>query len=489
METYLINVIEDLTVTALLCGVVYAYARSRWEGFGKRVIVIAAIAAFVASVIMAYFKQYTSLIATGDWNRVIFILCLILFVIMLVCLVVANVMEERSGVGGNTAAGGSSELVAADASADAAGEAGAGESAAAGKGNAGKSAAAGKDNTARMLRLCVLFVLAGLVFLRLFYTVPDVINYPANFGLSTEEIISSAFATRISGWLMGIAVVIVTFIATHKAFQALEGRRIGIATVVILAVICVVQSMTLSQILIARRIVTKGTVLYDFLFPASTWVSNNSALFTLAIMVIAIVLAAFVIGLSLRDNEPYSNPAEHRRNKARWRNRRRWSICLMICLVFSFGMITVVKDIATAGPTIVASEECEIDDEGMHISLDQVSDGHLHRFTYTTTEGYTTSSGYVTKGGIGVRVIVIKKPNSSSYGIGLDACDICGTTGYYERDGQVVCNKCDVVMNMNTIGFKGGCNPIVIDYNIQDGYINIPLESLLEYEKIPGSSW
>ena len=125
----------------------------------------------------------------------------------------------------------------------------------------------------------------------------------------------------------------------------------------------------------------------------------------------------------------------------------------------------------------------------MHISLDQVSDGHLHRFTYTTSEGYTTSSGYVTKGGVGVRVIVIKKPNSNSYGVGLDACDICGTTGYYERDGQVVCNKCDVVMNINTIGFKGGCNPIVIDYNIKDGYINIPAEALLEYEKIPGSSW
>ncbi len=446
METYLINVIEDLTVTALLCGVVYAYVRSRWGDFGKRAIAIAAIAAFVASAFMAYFKQYTSLIATGDWNRVIFILCLLLFLLMIICLIAAAVFEKRKT----------------------------------------ETASAG---AVRILRLCVLYALAGLVFLRLFYTVPDVINYPANFGISTEKLISSAFAMRISGWLIGIAVVVVTFLAAQKAFKALEGRRIGIATAVIVAIICVVQSMTLSQILIARRVVTKGTALYDILFPASTWVSNNSALFTLAIMAIAILLAAFVIALSLRDAEPYANPAEHRRNKARWRNRRRWSICLIVCLAFSFFTITVMKDIATAGPTIVASEECDIDDAGMHISLDQVSDGHLHRFTYTTSEGYTTSSGYVTKGGVGVRVIVIKKPNSNSYGVGLDACDICGTTGYYERDGQVVCNKCDVVMNINTIGFKGGCNPIVIDYNIKDGYINIPAEALLEYEKIPGSSW
>ena len=125
----------------------------------------------------------------------------------------------------------------------------------------------------------------------------------------------------------------------------------------------------------------------------------------------------------------------------------------------------------------------------MYISLDQVADGHLHRFTYETEAGFTTSTGYETQGGIGVRVIVIKKPNSNAYGVGLDACDICGTTGYYERDGQVVCSKCDVVMNINTIGFKGGCNPLVIDYKIADGYIFIARETLLEYEKIPGSSW
>ena len=82
-----------------------------------------------------------------------------------------------------------------------------------------------------------------------------------------------------------------------------------------------------------------------------------------------------------------------------------------------------------------------------------------------------------------IRFIVIKKPNSSSYGIGLDACDICGETGYYEKDGQVVCNLCDVVMNINTIGFKGGCNPIVIPYAIENGKILVPVDGLVEFEK------
>ena len=100
-----------------------------------------------------------------------------------------------------------------------------------------------------------------------------------------------------------------------------------------------------------------------------------------------------------------------------------------------------------------------------------LEDGHLHRFAYETENG------------VNIRFIVIKKPNSKSYGIGLDACDICGETGYYEKDGQVVCKLCDVVMNISTIGCKGGCNPIVIPYEIKNGQIIVPISGLLEYER------
>lgn len=453
METYLVYVTEDLVVTALLGGVVYAYARSGWGRFGTRVVLAASALALVMAAVMAYMKQNTALIATGDWNLGIFVFSLVLLVLMLACLIVLAV---TGGLGASKADG---------------------------------AKQAERPEFARVLHLVILFSLVAFLFLRIFYKVPDVINYPANFGISTENIISTDFSTRITGWLMGLALTCLVCLAAAKALKGLDRTLIGIATAAIVAVIGFVQSMTLCQILLARRIVKSGTVLYAFMFPTSSWVSNHSAVFTLLMMAAAIAIAVLVIYLSTRDAEPYANPAEHRKNKARWRNRRRWSICLIVCLVFSLGIVTVLKDYTTRGPEIAESEECDIRDDGMHISLDQVSDGHLHRFTFTTTPGYVTESGYETQGGVGVRVIVIKKPNSNAYGVGMDACDICGTTGYYERDGQVVCSKCDVVMNVNTIGFKGGCNPLVIDYKIADGYIFIAAEDLLEFEKIPGSSW
>ena len=181
-----------------------------------------------------------------------------------------------------------------------------------------------------------------------------------------------------------------------------------------------------------------------------------------------------VLVKAARANEPYDNPAQHRKIRAKWRSRRRWAAVCSVCALLSLVTLTAIKAYDSREVELSPSEEFELRDDGCYVSLEQVDDGHLHRFTYESPDG------------VGIRFIVIKKPGSGkSYGIGLDACDICGETGYYERDGnQVVCKLCDVVMNVQTIGFKGGCNPIVIDYEVKDGYIRVPFKTLLEHEEI-----
>jgi uncharacterized membrane protein len=139
-------------------------------------------------------------------------------------------------------------------------------------------------------------------------------------------------------------------------------------------------------------------------------------------------------------------------------------------MVLSVLNMTVLESVANKPVELSPVEDAPVIDGNVVVSFDLVSDEHLHRFAYTTDND------------VEIRFIVIKKPNSSSYGIGLDACDICGETGYYEKDGQVVCKLCDVVMNINTIGFKGGCNPIVIPYTIENGNILVPIDGLTEYE-------
>ena len=439
MLIYFVNVVEDLLVTAILVGVVLSYAREAQGRLGTRCVTVGIVAGLVVSAVMAYMKQNTALVSTGDWNMFIFSASLAAAVVALLFQILKAITKREK------------------------------------------------------LGVVVLVALSFIVCMRVFYKVPDVINYPFNFGITTDNLISTDFAYRIIGWLGGIVLAAIICVSVSKAYLALDRKRLGAATAAIVGLVCFVQTVSLCQIFIARRFIRKGDGLYDIMFPLTTWFSNNTVLITVAIAAIAAVLAVVVIVLSLQDKEPYDNPAQHRKNRARWRNRRRWAICAIVCLALSIVTVTVVKDYNNQGPVIVESEEVEISDGYMRIPLEQVDDGHLHRFTYETQAGIevTPEAGqpYTTQGGVGVRVIAIKKPGANAYGVGLDACDICGTTGYYERDGQVVCSKCDVVMNINTIGFKGGCNPIVIDYEMKDGYILIPVEALAAYEKIPGSSW
>ena len=199
-------------------------------------------------------------------------------------------------------------------------------------------------------------------------------------------------------------------------------------------------------------------------------VYNHSDFFIYLSLIIAAAIPVILWIRSVRQNEPYDNPAQRRRIKSVWRKRRIGSVVLIICFVLGVLNLTVVRAADEREVELSPSEECEVRDGGVYVSLEQVADGHLHRFTY------------VTDNGVEVRFIVIKKPNSSSYGIGLDACDVCGETGYFERNGQVVCKLCDVVMNINTIGFKGGCNPIPVSYSVENGYIVLPTAELTEHE-------
>ena len=436
MEIYFVNVVEDLILTALLVGVVFAYARDSKGRFGERVVVGGIILGVLASIAMAIAKQNTSLIATGSWNMGIFIASLVVAVVALVCAIL-NLFARKGG----------------------------------------------ESAFSRALSQIILFAFTLFMALRMFYMLPDVINYPANFGISADNLISTDFAYRIIGWLGGIVLVCIACVATSKAFKALDHRMMGLATGVVIGVICIVQTVSLLQIFIARRIIPPGTDLYKAMFSLTTWTSNTTIVFTLIILAVFVALCLYVIVLSLRDKEPYANPAEHRKNKAKWRNRRRWAICVLVCIVLSILTVTALKAHATAGPQLSPSEECEVHDGNVYVALEQVEDGHLHRFTYETEAGFDMGNGKETSGGVGVRFIVIKKPNSSAYGVGLDACEICGQTGYYERDGQVVCKLCDVVMNINTIGFKGGCNPIPVEYKVEDGYIILPADGLAKFEK------
>ena len=305
------------------------------------------------------------------------------------------------------------------------------------------------------------------VALYIFYLLPDVLAYPSGFVGSDVSMLSSDFLLKLIGFIFGLVLV---FLAGLAAYELGKDTQPWLLTALLTVGSALFELRFLAKSISWLRqnySAIKRAVPFDMVVFASKYANN--IIYTA--MVIAVIAAAAMLVRCFTYNEPYDNPAQHRLIRAKWRRRRNWAILAIVCAVLALVTVTAIKAYDSREVELSPTEMPEVRDGNVYISLESVADGHLHRF------------GYTTKGGVEVRVIVIQKPNSTAYGVGLDACDICGKTGYYERNGQVVCNKCDVIMNINTIGFKGGCNPIVFDYTVSDGYIIIPAETLEGYER------
>ena len=80
------------------------------------------------------------------------------------------------------------------------------------------------------------------------------------------------------------------------------------------------------------------------------------------------------------------------------------------------------------------------------IPLSQLSDGDIH--FYQATEN-----------GVDVRFWLYQKPDGKIATV-LDACEICGSVGFYKGTNGVVCKNCAAPINPQSVGMPGGCNPI-----------------------------
>lgn len=413
MLKYLVQVTGDLLSTGILLGLAFAFAQVMWSKTGKRSVYIGLLAGLVLAAAMAFMKTTTNIVDTPLWNTRIAVMTAVAFVV----LAVFCIPPIRSRLGRVA------DII----------------------GNVG---------------------MAAFVAFRLFFNLPVVIAYPANFTTQGNGLASTEFLFRFIGLVLGIVLIIVVVVSVAKVARAVGGRSSGALFFVGALALTCSEVMTGLQAMMVRYVIGRTAFTFNLVK------HDDSPLFMYLMVALAAIAVVIIIVRSMRVNEPYDNPAQRRKIRAKWRSRRRWSAAVLVCLILAACNLTVVDAYASREVELSPSEDCEMRADAMYIPFEQVEDGSLHRFTYTTDSGR------------GVRFIVIKKPNSQAYGIGLDACEICGETGYYERNGQVVCKLCDVVMNINTIGFKGGCNPIPIDYRIENGYIIVPYETLIEHESI-----
>ena len=294
-----------------------------------------------------------------------------------------------------------------------------------------------------------------------FRALPDVILRLTIFVEPGDPIFTSDMLLRALGFALGAAVAIIAALI-FRTMRSTAVRWSFTTAVLLLVALLFAQHFTdLAQILQSKRIVSFPTAA----FLALVWGINHQRSLTIAMALVFAIPAIASIVMGFKVKPTGANEAIARTHIA-FRRRAKaagaFSLVAMICVTvaLTYGVAQTQKVVTLSPP-----EDYSLADGVATIKFSQISDGHLHRFEYRAKDGTS------------MRFIIIKK-NGGAYGVGLDACDNCGDAGYYEKDGKIICKKCDVAINLATIGFKGGCNPIPFDYQVKPGKIVIQTSTL-----------
>lgn len=316
-----------------------------------------------------------------------------------------------------------------------------------------------------------------------FRALPGVVLQLTNFIVPGEPVFTSEMLLRALGFVLGIALSV----GAAAVFRTMRGTlprwSFVLVALMLEALVLLGHAVDLAKVLQSvRRIRLHGASfrLLVQLVNHSTWIVIGEA----AVFLVPVALSV-VYGMRMKPTAPigardflflpgmpvvYAMGSEPNAAVVRMRLKYRrhaiaaaaWSLVAIagITVTLTYGVARTEETITLSPP-----EAYSMSDGTITITYAQVSDGHLHRFQYTASDGTV------------MRFIIIKK-NGSAYGIGLDACANCGDAGYYEKDGKIICKKCGVAINLATIGFSGGCNPIPFDYESGNGAITIQTSTL-----------
>jgi uncharacterized membrane protein len=139
---------------------------------------------------------------------------------------------------------------------------------------------------------------------------------------------------------------------------------------------------------------------------------------------------------------------------------------IVILVLLGAGFVYGQKPKTLSPAVAVAARE-----DGVHLELAPLTDGHLHRFAVDLGGGRKT------------RIIAVSTGEREPGGalriaVAFDACEICGGHGYLEAGGQIECLHCSSAIYPPSIGHGGGCNPIPLTGAVTGGEIVIPRDAL-----------
>ena len=429
MLTYLINVTDDLMLISIFIGFAFAFVDWFFNDHNKALFRWGIFAGFIIAAVRSYITNTRRIVGSwriGVWG---YLVALTGFIVLMAVFIINSRVFFYREINNK------------------------------------------KKNTVELI-ICILMTV--MLDACIFGAFVNVYVYPFKFDTGGNGILSTDYLFRLGGYLTGLLVAFLASVSAYKISTVACSKgyeRLVAASCFFVNTVYMVYVFARLMLVLTPRKIVDSIELFNFAAASN----NNSEWYAYICFMVLIILSIIIWVGSFTVKEPYATKAEHRKQRVIWRTGRRYTIvmvislvCTILCATWFVKLNTVVIREAPVEDPILIRDGTGSDSE-LWVALESVNDGHLHRFGYTTDDGHLVRF-----------IVILKQENTNNYGVGLDACEICGEAGYYENnDGQIVCKKCGVVMNTTTIGMKGGCNPIIIEYDINESYITVPVSEMI----------
>jgi high-affinity iron transporter len=175
-----------------------------------------------------------------------------------------------------------------------------------------------------------------------------------------------------------------------------------------------------------------------------------------------VALAALMVLFEARRRAPtpvVESTAERR--KASWsaRRERLWMVSVY-ATSFIFILLVTAEFIYTKRVNALSpATQVSFVNGVVSIPLSQVSDGDLHRYA-------------AREEGAEIRFFLYRKPDGKVVAA-FDACEICGSVGFYKGPNGLVCKNCVAPINGQSVGTPGGSNPVPLASNTAGDAVTI----------------
>jgi FTR1 family protein len=287
------------------------------------------------------------------------------------------------------------------------------------------------------------------VFLMIFREGVETVTMLAALRLDTSGVMAAV------GAVAGIVLAVLFGISFVRGTIRVNLKQFFRVTTVILVVVVAQLTITGLHELSESQVLPSSSQEMAVIGP----VVKNDVFFFITVLAL---VAAMVLFESRARRTPKAQDLEGAaKRKAEWTARRErfWMVtsCAASC---AFIMLITAEFVYARSQTALSTpQQVAFENGAVRIPVAAVSDGNLHRFV-------------VADQGSQVRFIIIER-SDKTLATAYDACEICGTQGYYQKGEEVICRNCASDIVISSIGSHGGCNPIPLESRMEGGMVVI----------------